>query len=101
MDDILNEVYGLMECQQCAWYKSCVLPMRFTEEDVRRQLVLSPGFDKDSLSDTALQDLISSMVSAAQSSLLEGCPIFVERLRSSPKLAQKIKELMQNWGKEG
>ena len=36
----------------------------------------------------------------AQNSLLEGCPIFIDRLRANPKLAQRIKEIMQNWGKE-
>ncbi|GAH38249.1 unnamed protein product, partial [marine sediment metagenome] len=37
---------------------------------------------------------------AAQNSLLEGCPIFIDRLRNSPELAKRIKEMMQNWGKE-
>jgi hypothetical protein len=32
--------------------------------------------------------------------MLEGCPVFIERLRKSPKLAQRIKEIMQNWSKE-
>jgi len=40
------------------------------------------------------------MASAAQNSLLEGCPIFIERLRSSPELAQQIKKMMQEWVKE-
>ena len=40
------------------------------------------------------------MATAAQNSLLEGCPVFIERLRTNPKLAQKLKELMQGWGKE-
>jgi hypothetical protein len=40
------------------------------------------------------------MATAAQSSLLEGCPVFIDRLRTNPKLAQRIKEMMQNWGKE-
>jgi hypothetical protein len=50
--------------------------------------------------DLGMQNLLSSMASAAQNSILEGCPIFIERLRNDPKLAQKLKELMQNWGKE-
>jgi hypothetical protein len=50
--------------------------------------------------DLGLQNLLSSMATAAQSSLLEGCPIFIDRLRTSPKLAQRIKEMMQNWSKE-
>jgi len=40
------------------------------------------------------------MAIAAQNSLLEGCPIFIARLRANPKLAQCIKEMMQSWGKE-
>jgi hypothetical protein len=40
------------------------------------------------------------MASAAQNTLLEGCPIFIQRLRADPKLAQKLKQLMQNWGRE-
>jgi hypothetical protein len=40
------------------------------------------------------------MATAAQNSLLEGCPIFIERLRVNPKLAQRIKEMMQSWSSE-
>jgi len=40
------------------------------------------------------------MAIAAQNSLLEGCSIFIDRLRANPKLAQCIKEMMQSWGKE-
>jgi hypothetical protein len=47
-----------------------------------------------------MQNLLSSMATAAQNSLLEGCPIFIERLRTSPKLAQRLKEFMQTWGSE-
>jgi len=40
------------------------------------------------------------MATAAQNSLLEGCPVFIERLRANPKLAQRLKQIMQNWDKE-
>jgi hypothetical protein len=75
--------------------------MRFTVEDIRRQLQQSsPGTDISQASDLNLQNLLSNMATAAQNSLLEGCPIFIDRLRSNPKLAQRLKETMQNWGKE-
>jgi hypothetical protein len=48
-----------------------------------------------------MQSLLSSMASAAQNSLLEACPVFIDRLRKSPDLAQRIKEMMRNWSKEG
>jgi len=41
------------------------------------------------------------MAAAAQNSLAECCPVFIERLRASPELAQRIKELMRNWAKRG
>ncbi len=100
MGDVLNEAYGIVQCKECPWYKSCVMPMRFTAEDIRRQLETSaPGMNVLP-ADLGLQNLLSSMATAAQNSLLEGCPIFIERLRSNPKLAQRLKEIMQNWASE-
>ncbi|MDD5287623.1 MAG: hypothetical protein PHY28_00705 [Dehalococcoidales bacterium] len=101
MTDILNEAYGVVQCKECPWYKSCVMPMRFTAEDLRRQLEAQvPGASASMPNDAGLQNLLSSMATSAQNSLLEGCPIFIERLRNSPELAQQIKKVMQSWGKE-
>ena len=101
MGDVLNEAYALVQCKECPWYKSCVSPMRFTAEDIRRQLESSaPGMDLSSQADLGMQNLLSSMATAAQNSLLEGCPIFIDRLRASPKLAQRLKQIMQSWGRE-
>ena len=101
MSDILNEAYGIAQCKECPWYKSCAMPMRFTAEDIRRQMELSaPGMDTSLQADLGMQNLLSSMATAAQNSLLEGCPVFIDRLRNSPELARRIKEMMQNWGKE-
>jgi len=101
MGDVLDEAYGIAQCKTCPWYKSCVVPMRFTAEDIRRQLEASaPGMATAQQADLNLQNLLSSMATAAQNSLLEGCPVFIDRLRADPSLAQRIKEMMQNWGRE-
>ena len=101
MDDVIDEAYGIVQCKECPWYKSCVMPMRFTAEDIRRQLESSaPGMNISQQADLGMQNLLSSMATAAQNSLLEGCPIFIARLRSSPRIAQRLKEMMQNWGSE-
>ena len=101
MGDVLDEAYAIAQCKDCPWYKSCVMPMRFTAEDIRRQLESSaPGMDISQQADLGIQNLLSSMATAAQNSLLEGCPIFIQRLRADPKLAQRLKQIMQNWGKE-
>ena len=91
---------GFTHCKECPWYKSCVMPMRFTAEDIQRQLESTPGMNISQPADLGLQNLLSSMATAAQNSLLEGCPVFIERLRSNPKLAQRLKEIMQNWSQE-
>jgi hypothetical protein len=101
MSDILDEAYQIVQCKQCPWYKSCVMPMRFTAEDIRRQLESSaPGGGIPQQADLGIQNLLSGMATAAQNSLVEGCPIFIERLRANPKLAQRIKEIMQSWSQE-
>jgi len=101
MSDVLDEAYAVVQCKECPWYKSCVMPMRFTANDIRRQLESSaPGMNISQQADLGIQNLLSSMATAAQNSLLEGCPIFIDRLRANPKLAQQLKRIMQNWGKE-
>ena len=101
MDDILNEAYGIVQCKECPWYKSCAVPMKFTAEDIRRQMEqATPGTSALPPLDGNMANLLSSMATAAQNSLLEGCPVFIERLRTSPRLAQRLKEFMQGWGSE-
>ncbi|MFA5991894.1 MAG: hypothetical protein WC794_06655, partial [Candidatus Doudnabacteria bacterium] len=77
----------------------CTTPMRYTSEDIRRQ-VQNGGPGMNAPQDEAAMQQMLSMASAAQNSMLEACPIFIERLRNNPKLGQKLKEMMQNWSQE-
>ena len=99
MDDILDEAYGLVQCRECPWYKTCVMPMKFTAEDLRRQMEQSPA-GLNANADSSMENLLGTMASAAQNSLLEACPVFITRLRNSPKLAQRLKDIMLNWASE-
>ena len=98
MGDILDQAAALVQCKECPWYRSCVTPLRFTAEDVRRQMQSVPGAGFLGGSDLGMGQLLGNMAAAAQNQILEGCPIFIERLRSSPQLAQRIKKMMQTWG---
>ncbi len=104
MDNILEEASALVECRECPWYKACAMPMRFDAEDVKRQLMAAmPETQWGSLpqaGDMGLSRLLAELAAAAQSVLLEGCPVFIRRLRASPELARRLKEMMQNWGKD-
>ena len=58
MSDVLNEAYGIAQCKDCPWYKSCAVPMRFTAEDIRRQLESSAsGMDASMQADLGMQNL--------------------------------------------
>ncbi len=101
MGDILNEAYRIVQCKECPWYRSCVMPMRFSVDDLKRQLeATGQGTGATPPADMNMQNFLSNMAVAAQNSLAEGCPVFIERLRASPELAQRIKKLMQEWGAE-
>ena len=96
MGDILDEASAVVQCKECPWYKSCVSPMRFTIDDLQRQLPAGASLSEDS----GLVKYLTEMAQASQNFILEGCPIFIERLRQNPKLAERIKRLMQTWGRE-
>ncbi len=100
MSDILDEAQSLVQCKACPWYKNCVLPIRVTEDDLRRQLESSMPGSPVPGTPYGMSQLLSSMATAAQNSLLEGCPVLIGRLRSSPKLAERIKKMMQEWARE-
>lgn len=96
MSDIIDEAQNVLQCKSCPWYKACVLPMRFSEEDLKKQLQATmPGSPVSGAIDYSMQQLLAGMASAAQNTLLEGCPVFIDRLRSNPRLAERIKKFMQ------
>ena len=100
MSDVFDEAQALLQCKSCPWYKNCVVPMRVTEQDLRRQMEgMANGNTIPGLPSQA-SEFLSTIASAAQNSLLEGCPVFINRLRNSPKFAEQIKRMMQEWSKE-
>ena len=99
-DDILREASDIAQCRECQWYKSCTVPMRFTAEDIKRQIEAQQGTPFTAPDDANMKSLIGNMAQAVQNSMVEACPVFICRLRSSPKLAERIKRIMQNWSDE-
>ncbi|MCX6013867.1 MAG: hypothetical protein NTV30_10815 [Chloroflexi bacterium] len=91
MSDILDEASALVQCKECPWYKACVTPMRINMEDVSGQLQRTLPMD-----DSSMHKLLSELAYATQNLLLESCPIFMKRLKANPKLAERIKKIMQD-----
>ena len=101
MGDVLDEASAVVQCKECSWYKACVMPMRFTMDDLKRQLnITMPGAGLQPWEESGMSKILSDLASATQNLLLESCPVFIERLRANPKLSERIKKLMQSWGRE-
>ncbi|MEW6142910.1 MAG: hypothetical protein AB1597_07125 [Chloroflexota bacterium] len=101
MADILEEASAVLQCKTCPWYKNCVTPMRVGPEDMQKQFKSLMGMS--AAPETASEEMRLFLESAAttlQNVLLEGCPVFISRLRQSPRLAQSLKQVMQAWGQE-
>jgi len=100
VSEVFDEAQAILQCKSCPWYKNCVMPMRVTEEDLKRQLETSMPGTSTSGAPYEMSQFLSTMASAAQNSLLEGCPVLINRLRNSPKFAEQIKRIMQEWAKQ-
>src|SRR4030042_2267325 len=100
MGDILDEVTALVRCKECSWYKNCVTPVQVSTEDIAQFKLVIQGASLADQAKGEIEQILESIASTSQNMILQSCPIFTQRLKDSPKLAQRIKEMMQNWGKE-
>jgi hypothetical protein len=101
MGDILDEVTALIRCKECPWYKNCLTPVQVSTEDIAQFRTAMQGTNIPEQARSELDQIIESIASTSQDMILQSCPVFTQRLKEDRKLAQRIKEMMQNWGKEG
>jgi hypothetical protein len=99
--DILDEVTALIRCKECPWYKNCLSPVQVSVEDIAQFRIAMQGTNLPEQAKSELDQIMESMASMSQEMILQSCPVFTQRLKENPKLAQQIKKIMQNWGKEG
>ena len=101
MGDILDEVTALIRCKECPWYKNCLTPVQVSTEDIAQFRTAMQGTNIPEQARSELDQIIESIASTSQDMILQSCPVFTQRIKEDPRLAQRIKEMMQNWGKEG
>ena len=100
MGDILDKAGALVRCKECPWYKNCLTPMQVNDEDIRQfGLMMQDAHFPEQVRAT-LDQFIEGIASTSQNMVLQSCPVLTQRLKESPKFAQRIKEMMQNWGEE-
>lgn len=101
MADILDEVTALVRCKECPWYKNCVTPVQVSVEDIAQFRMAMQGTDLPDPARSELDRMMESMAAMSQEMILQSCPVFTQRLKQEPGLAQQIKKMMRNWGREG
>jgi hypothetical protein len=100
MGDILEQAAAVISCKECPWYKNCVTPLQVSADDIGQFRLLMQGANLPDSVRSEMEKVIESMASTTQDMILQTCPIFSQRLKHNPRLAQRIKEMMQDWGKE-
>jgi hypothetical protein len=100
MGDILDEVSAIVRCKECPWYKNCLTPVQVTVDDINRFRLAAQIANLPESAKSELDQIMDSVAAMSQEMILQSCPIFTQRLKEDPKLAQQIKRMMQNWGKE-
>jgi len=100
MGDILDKAAALIKCKECPWYKSCLIPMEVGAEDIGQLRLMMQGVNFPEQLRTDMDQFIENVASSSQNVIVQSCPVFTQRLKESPKLAQRIKEIMRDWGNE-
>ncbi len=100
MGDILEQAAAVISCKECPWYKNCVTPLQLSADDIGQFRSMMQGANLPDSVRSEMEKIMESMASTTQDMILQSCPIFTQRLKHNAKLAQRIKEMMQNWGKD-
>lgn len=100
MADIVDKITALIRCKECPWYRNCLTPVQVSSEDIAQFKIVVQGVNLPEQTRGEVEHIIEGIASASQDMILQSCPIFTQRLKASPKLAQRIKEMMRNWGEE-
>jgi len=100
MGDILEQAGAVVQCRQCPWYKNCVMPMQIGPNEIGQFKTMMQGSALGDTSSPEMEKVFDSVASMGQNMMVQCCPVFAERLKSDPRLAEKIKLFMQSWGQE-
>jgi hypothetical protein len=100
MGDIIDEASAIIKCKECPWYKNCVSPIQASADDIAHFRMMMQTTNLPDTAKAEMENVLEGIAISGQNMILQSCPVFTQRLKDSPRLAQVIKELMQNWGRE-
>jgi len=100
MGDIMREATAIITCKECPWYKNCVTPIQASADDLANFRMMMQATNLPEAAKHEMENALEGIAASSQNMILQSCPIFSQRLKDNPKLAQRIKEIMQNWGED-
>lgn len=100
MGDIIEEAGAVVQCRQCPWYKNCVMPMQIGSGEINQFRMMMQGGMFGDQNNPELEKVLEGVAAMGQNMMVQTCPVFSERLKSDPRLAERIKLFMQSWGQE-
>lgn len=101
MSDIIEEAGAVIQCRQCPWYKNCVMPMQIGTNELNQFRMMIQGGMLGGEHSPEMDKVLENVASMGQNMMVQTCPVFAERLKQDPRLAERIKLLMQRWGEDG
>jgi hypothetical protein len=100
MGDIIEEAGAVVQCRQCPWFKNCVMPMQIGSNELSQFRMMMQGSMLGDQSNPEVEKVLESVAAMGQNMMVQSCPVFSERLKTDPRLAERIKLFMQNWGQD-
>jgi len=100
MGDIIEQAGAVVQCRQCPWFKNCVMPMQIGSNELNQFRMMMQGSMLGDQSNPEMEKALESVAAMGQNMMVQSCPVFSERLKSDPRLAERIKLFMQNWGQD-
>jgi hypothetical protein len=100
MGDIIEQAGAVVQCRQCPWYKNCVMPMQIGTSEIAQFRMMMQGGMLGEQENPEIEKVLESVAAMGQNMMVQCCPVFAERLKSDPRLAERIKLWMQSWGQE-
>ena len=100
MGDIIEEAGAVVQCRQCPWYKNCLMPMQIGSNEINQFRLMMQGGNFGDQSNPEFEKVLEGVAAMGQNMMVQSCPVFAERLKSDPRLAERIKLFMQSWGQD-
>lgn len=97
--DVIEE-FSMENCNRCSWDKHCIKPSDLTPGEVKRRREKEKEDMKQDKTGKNGMGVVGAMISMMMDdgfSRPKACPLFMQRLRKSPELCEKIKKIMMEW----